>query len=142
MSVPSVASTILSFLLGFFFIFAGFSKTTSLSPASAELQKGFRSGTWPAMWGLPALPFLYFVGITELCSGLGLWGYVFGVAPQLLAQWAALVPVSICVGAATSHVLNNDPPGAAGFAGFMAVLFAINNFAMAATFAADKSKSA
>ncbi|KAJ8610358.1 hypothetical protein CTAYLR_003900 [Chrysophaeum taylorii] len=94
------------------------------------------------MWALPSMPFMYFVGATELLSGLGLFGYVFGIAPQLIAQWAAVVPPSIMIAASTSHVLNGDPPGTSGFAAALAGLFIINNFAMAFYFAGSKAKAA
>lgn len=106
------------------------------------MQSGFRGGLWGKTWGLPALPFLYFIGITEIITGLGLFGYVFGVAPQVFAQWCAVIPVAITVAATTSHVLNNDPTAAIIFCGVITTLFIVNNFAMAAYFAEVKAKTA
>jgi len=72
-SPASLAATALSSLLGAFFTFAGVAKTTPYGGGlSIEMQDGFRNGTWPKLWGLPALPFLYVVGVTELACGVGL----------------------------------------------------------------------
>eukprot|EP00631_Chrysoreinhardia_giraudii_P003957 CAMPEP_0197427920 /NCGR_PEP_ID=MMETSP1170-20131217/39682_1 /TAXON_ID=54406 /ORGANISM="Sarcinochrysis sp, Strain CCMP770" /LENGTH=143 /DNA_ID=CAMNT_0042955639 /DNA_START=27 /DNA_END=458 /DNA_ORIENTATION=- len=139
MTAAGFISTGLSAFLGFFFLFAGVSKTTDLTPASGEMQSGFRNGVWGALWGLPSVPFLKFVGVTEILTGLGLWAYVAGLAPQVLAQWSAFVPVGITVAATTSHVLNGDPSFAITFCGVITTLFLVNNFAMAAYFASIKA---
>mmetsp|Transcript_19815 Transcript_19815/g.24538 ORF Transcript_19815/g.24538 Transcript_19815/m.24538 type:complete len:138 (+) Transcript_19815:65-478(+) len=130
-----IVAKILSGLMGFFFTFAGIAKTTPYTAMSEEMQMGFRSGLFPKMWGLPALPFLYFVGITELLCGIGLLGSVFGITPQLITQWCAVIPIPITMAATTSHVLNGDPMDKIVFCGVITTLFVLNNFFVAISFA-------
>ena len=127
----AAVAPVLSGVLGSFFTFAGVSKTTPLTSMSAEMQQGFRGGAWSAIWGLPGLPFLYAVGVTEIITGLGLLGWVAGMTPQPYAQWCALIPALITLGATTSHIIKGD--GNWPFCLVMFSLFSINSFAMAAS---------
>ena len=131
MSLLVMASKPLAALTGFFFSFAGVSKLSGAGPMGAEMQGGFLSGLWGGMWGLPGIPFLYTIGATELVTGLGLLGFVFGVTPPVFAQWCAVLPCMITFAATTSHVINGDPPDKVGFCAVMCFLFCLVNFGMA-----------
>ena len=99
--------------MSFLFTFADVSKTGIavgiLTVISDEIHTLFHSGIWGDILALPDFPFLYTVGSTELVSGLGILGYVFGVITPKLDQWCASITAFITFIATLSHVVCDDP---------------------------------
>merc|ERR1739838_544657 len=125
----------LSGLVGFFFTFAGVSKTGSAvgiqTVMSDEMQTPFRTGVWSTIFGLPDLPFLYAVGSTELVTGLGMLGYVIGVTSPQVAQWCAAIAAFITFNATSAHVVKGDPMANVAFCGTLCTLYTTLNFLIA-----------
>jgi|UniRef100_A0A7S2USV9 uncharacterized membrane protein YphA (DoxX/SURF4 family) len=133
-----LATKSLSFVLGSFFTFAGVSKTSDIhgveTSMSNEMQGGFKSGDWSRIFGLPAMPFLYTVGISEIVSGLVLLGFSTGlVKNSMYAQWAAAGSAFITLNATSAHVVRGDPKEAIGFCTTLCSLFTVLNFAIASS---------
>ena len=120
----TVISTVIGGFVGFFFTFAGFSKLTGAGPMGGEMQGGFLSGTWPAMWGIPALPFLYAVGAAEAIIGPMVMAGAAGMltTSSILASSAGAF---ITFNATLSHVLKGDPVENVGFCATICSLFTI-----------------